>query len=99
MLPIEIKAVLKASKHLLSQNKNLKNFNHRLLEKTIEKNLIRTIRNAKEHNFSFYFELKNEEKNIFSKMSIIDKIIIILKSSLSWANNILQDKSVSTTFQ
>jgi hypothetical protein len=84
---------------LLIQNKKLQNFNNQLLEKTIERNLIRTIRNAKEYNFSFYFELKNEEKNIFSKMSIIDKIIIILKSSLSRANNILQDKYVSTKFQ
>jgi glycosyltransferase involved in cell wall biosynthesis len=99
LLPIEIKAVLKASKYLLIQNKKLQNFNNQLLEKTIERNLIRTIRNAKEYNFSFYFELKNEEKNIFSKMSIIDKIIIILKSSLSRANNILQDKYVSTKFQ
>ena len=84
MLPLEIKAALTASKYILIQNKKLKNFNQELLEKMIEKNLIRTIRNAKENDFSFYFELKQKEKEIFSRINTLDKLIIILKSTLNW---------------
>ena len=84
LLPLEIKAALTASKYILIQNKKLKNFNQELLEKMIEKNLIRTIRNAKEYDFSFYFELKQKEKEIFSRINTLDKLIIILKSTLNW---------------
>ena len=84
LLPEEIIAVLKASKYLIEQNKNLNSFDQEVLEKKITKNLIRTIRNARKYELSFYIHLKKKEKSIFKKINIIDKIIIFSKSSIGW---------------
>ena len=78
--PEEIIEVIESSKFLLSQNKKLGNYSHKLLEKHISKTLIRTIRNAKTNNLSFYRYLKINEKELFEKISILDKTILFLKS-------------------
>ncbi|PWA06139.1 glycosyltransferase family 2 protein [Flavobacterium psychrotolerans] len=76
----EIIKAIESSKFLLSQNKKLGNFNPERIEKQITKNLIRTIRNAKNNNFSFYKYLKNNEPELFQKISNLDKTILFLKS-------------------
>ena len=84
LLPTEIIQVIEASKHLLSQNNKLHNFHQELLEKQINKTIIRTIRNAGKYELSFYNHLKKKEKSIFKKINNLDKTIIFLKSLINW---------------
>jgi glycosyltransferase involved in cell wall biosynthesis len=84
LLITEIRTTINAAKFLIDQNKKLQNFDQQLLEKMIEKNLIRTIRNGRTFNFSFYFELKKEYKSIFDGISLVDKYIIICKAVFCW---------------
>lgn len=78
--PEEIMRVIVSSKFLLSQNKKLGKYSQGLLEKHISKTLIRTIRNAKTNNLSFYKHLKINEKELFQKINNLDKTILFLKS-------------------
>lgn len=80
----EIINVINESKFLLSQNEKLKNFNHSLLEKHINRTLIRTIRNAKNYNLSFYSHLRKNESLLFNKINTLDKMILLLKSITRW---------------
>ncbi|MGH2667330.1 glycosyltransferase family 2 protein [Flavobacterium sp.] len=84
LTPAEIIKIIDASKYLISQNEKLKNFHPALLEKQIEKTLLRTIRNASEFNLSFYNHLKKNEKSLFGKIKTLDKTIIRFKSVINW---------------
>lgn len=76
----EIVQTISASKFLLSQNTILKNFDEALLQIHINNTLIRTIRNAKNQNLTFYNYLKNEENELFKKINRTDKAIFLVKS-------------------
>lgn len=78
--PDEIFEVIAASKHLAEQNKKLNNYNQELLEKHLEKTLIRTIRNAGKYNLAFYKQLIRNEKVLFRKINTLDKAILLIKS-------------------
>lgn len=78
--PEEIIETINASKFLLSQNEKLGYFNSEVLQKHITKNLIRTVRNSGSYNLSFFNHLKNNEKQLFQKVNLLDKIIIYFKS-------------------
>lgn len=78
--PEEITKTINASKFLLSQNEKSGYFNSQVLQKHITKNLIRTVRNAGSYNLSFFKHLKNNEKQLFRKVNLLDKIIIYFKS-------------------
>ncbi len=75
----EIIDAIQSSKFLLSQNKKLGNFNQDLIGKHITKTLIRTIRNASKYNIVFFRHLKNNEKELFKKISNLDKTILFIK--------------------
>lgn len=78
--PDEIIETINASKFLLSQNKKTGYFNQDLLEKHINKVLIRTIRNAGSYSLAFYRHLRKNENVLFTKINLLDKILIYLKS-------------------
>lgn len=78
--PEEIIETINASKFLISQNEKLGYFNQELFQKHVSKNLIRTVRNAGSYTISFFKHLKNNEKQLFQKISLLDKIIIYFKS-------------------
>ncbi len=78
--PPEIIDTITASKFLLSQNEKLRYFNQDLLEKHINKVLVRTIRNAGSFNIAFYKHLTKNEKAVFHKISLFDRMIIYFKS-------------------
>lgn len=84
LLPTEIIKIIDASKYLTAQNEKLKNFNSGLLEKQIDKTLIRTIRNAGQFDIAFYNHLKENESKLFAKMRVLDKVIIRFKSVTNW---------------
>ncbi|MCV9931877.1 glycosyltransferase family 2 protein [Flavobacterium sp. LS1R47] len=84
LMPSEIIEAIKASKFLFSQNEKLKKFDHDLLEKHINRTLIRTIRNADKYNISYYNYLKKNESELFQKINKLDKIILFLKSIFRW---------------
>lgn len=78
--PDEIFEVISASKHLIEQNRKFNNYNQDLLEKHLEKTLIRIIRNAGRYNLAFYNKLQKNEKVLFKKINTLDKTIIFFKS-------------------
>lgn len=78
--PDAIFEVIAAAKHLTEQNKKLTIYNQELLEKHIEKTLIRTIRNAGKYNLEFYKQLQKNEKALFRKINTLDKTILFFKS-------------------
>lgn len=80
LLPAEIIQVIKSSKILISQNKKLTNYNQELLEKHINRTLVRTIRNSSKYEISFYNYVKKNEKELFQKINYLDKIIYLIKS-------------------
>ncbi|WP_162147691.1 glycosyltransferase family 2 protein [Flavobacterium limnosediminis] len=79
LTPEEIKNTIKASKFIISQNEKLGNFDKVLLKKQIDSVLLRTVRNAKKHNMSFFNYLKNEEKDLFRQIKFLDKTILFFK--------------------
>ena len=79
-LPInDIKQVIKAAKTLEKLNLKHKHYHQELFKAHIDKILIRTIRNAESYNMAFFNYLK-KESGYFSKMPIIDKMVIFFKS-------------------
>ncbi|TGD58112.1 glycosyltransferase family 2 protein [Flavobacterium humi] len=80
----EIIEIIEASKYLKTQNGKLRNFNAALLEKQIDKTLLRIIRNAGANNLAFYRQLKKNEGKLFAKMRFLDKAILYLKSVTNW---------------
>ena len=74
----EIKKTISASYKLLEKNKIIKFYNQEIFQKHIEKTILRTIRNAKKNNFSYFKYLKNESV-YFSKIKMLDKIILFFK--------------------
>jgi glycosyltransferase involved in cell wall biosynthesis len=78
--PQEIIETINASKFLVSQNEKLKYFNQDLLEKHINKVLVRTIRNAGSFNITFYKHVSKNEKAIFQRISPFDRMILYFKS-------------------
>lgn len=79
LTPEEIKQTIKAAKFLISQNEKLSNFDAGLLKKQIDSVLLRTVRNAKKHNMSFFNYLKKEENGLFQRIRFVDKIILLFK--------------------
>ncbi|RSK40700.1 glycosyltransferase family 2 protein [Mangrovimonas spongiae] len=75
----DIKQVIKAAKTLKNLNLKHKYYNQELFNAHIDKILIRTIRNAESYNMAFFNYLK-KESGYFSKMPIIDKMVIFFKS-------------------
>lgn len=78
--PDEIIETITASKFLVSQNKKLGYFNQGLLEKHINKVLVRTIRNAGSFNSTFYKHLSKNENTLFRKISLFDRVLLYFKS-------------------
>lgn len=78
--PEEVIQTIDASKFLISQNEKSGYCNQYVFQKHINKNLIRTVRNAGSYNLSFYKHLKNKESLLFQKINILDKIILYFKS-------------------
>ncbi len=76
--PNQVIEAIKSGRTLLHNNEELNNFDSLLLQKHIEKVLIRTIRNATKHNKAFYTNLKHE-KWIYTKLPLIDKMILFIK--------------------
>jgi glycosyltransferase involved in cell wall biosynthesis len=83
--PNQVIDAVKSGKTLLQNNEELKNFDVVLLQKHIEKVLIGTIRNANEYNRSFYTNLITE-KWIYTKLPLIDKVILFLKCFMNFRN-------------
>lgn len=79
LTPKEIKQTIDASKFLISQNEKLGNFDAKLLKKQIESVLLRTVRNAKKYNMSFFNYLKKEENDLFRRIKFLDKSLLFLK--------------------
>ena len=79
LTPEEIKQTIKAAKFLISQNEKLGNFDAGLLKKQIDSVLLRTVRNAKKHNISFFNYLKKEENDLYQRIRFVDKIILFFK--------------------
>ncbi|WP_166924408.1 glycosyltransferase family 2 protein [Flavobacterium poyangense] len=80
----EVLDVIAASKYLIEQNKKLNNYNPKLLENHITKTLLRTIRNARNYNLTFYNQLKETDKKLFQKINALDKVILFFKSLMGW---------------
>jgi hypothetical protein len=76
----DIRKTISASYELLEKNKSIQFYNQNVLQKHIERTILRTIRNAKNNDFSFYKHLKKNEKEYFRKISTLDKTILFLKS-------------------
>lgn len=74
----DIKQTIKASKILKANNLKLHYCNQELLEKHIDKTILRTIRNAKIYNFEYFKYVKNES-GYFSKIKFLDKVVFYLK--------------------
>jgi len=80
--PESVLNAIRSGKHLLEQNKKLGNYNQQLLQKHIDRTLLRSIRNAKKYNFDFLRNLKRENKMLYKKIQPIDKIILLAKALL-----------------
>jgi len=79
LTPDEIKQTIKASKFLIAQNKKLGNFDAGLLKKQIDSVLLRTVRNAKKYDMSFFNYLKKEENELFRRIGFLDKTLLFFK--------------------
>jgi glycosyltransferase involved in cell wall biosynthesis len=82
LTPFTLKKTIEASNILLQNNLKLKYCNPQTLEKHINKVIIRSIRNVKNMNLSYFFYLKNESE-YFSKIPIIDKMLLFIKCLFS----------------
>lgn len=76
----DIRKTISASYEVLEKNKSIQFYNQNVFQRHIERTILRTIRNAKNNDFSFYKHLKNNEKEYFRKINIVDKTILFLKS-------------------
>jgi len=82
---LDPEAVLKAIRsgnHLLEQNKKLGNYNQQLLQKHIDRTLLRTIRNVKKHKLDFLRNVKKESPILYKKITPIDKMMLFAKALL-----------------
>jgi len=80
--PEAVLQAIRSRNHLLEQNKKLGNYNQQLLQKHIDRTLLRTIRNAKNYNLDFLRKLKKENQMLYKKIKPIDKIILFAKALL-----------------
>lgn len=74
----DIKQTITASNELLEKNKTLNFYNQSVFQKHIERTILRTIRNAKKNNLSYFNYIKNES-GYFSKIKTLDKIVLFFK--------------------
>ncbi len=75
----DVITTIEAANHIKNNNKKYNYYKQDILENHIDTVIIRTIRNAAHYNLSFYNYLK-KESGYFSKISLIDKTLICLKS-------------------
>lgn len=74
----DIKQTISASYELLQKNKELQFYNQNIFQKHIERTILRTIRNAKKNNLSYFNYVKNES-GYFSKIKFLDKVVLFFK--------------------
>jgi glycosyltransferase involved in cell wall biosynthesis len=74
----DIKQTITASYELLEKNKTIQFYNQNVFQKHIERTILRTIRNAKKNNLSYFNYVKNES-GYFSKIKFLDKIVLFFK--------------------
>jgi glycosyltransferase involved in cell wall biosynthesis len=74
----DIKKTISASYELLEKNKTIQFYNQNVFQKHIERTILRTIRNAKKNNLSYFNYVKNES-GYFSKIKFLDKIVLFFK--------------------
>lgn len=74
----DIKQTITASCELLEKNKTIQFYNQKVFQKHIERTILRTIRNAKKNNLSYFNYVKNES-GYFSKIKFLDKAVLFFK--------------------
>jgi glycosyltransferase involved in cell wall biosynthesis len=74
----DIIKTIEASKVLKQKNDKLKVYNQAIFCEHIDRMIIRTIRNSKDHNTTFFKYVKNDS-GYFNKISFLDKIIFYFK--------------------
>ncbi|MES2862944.1 MAG: glycosyltransferase family 2 protein [Bacteroidota bacterium] len=74
----DIKQTITASNELLEKNKSIQFYNQNVLQKHIGRTILRTIRNAKKNNLSYFNYVKNES-GYFSKIKFLDKTVLFFK--------------------
>ncbi|MFL0353811.1 glycosyltransferase family 2 protein [Xanthomarina sp. GH4-25] len=74
----DIIKTIEASKTLLKLNTSHQVYNQNMFKLHIDKVILRTIRNCKENNKSYYKYIKNES-GYFSKMSTLDAVVLFFK--------------------
>lgn len=74
----DIKQTISASYELLEKNKSIQFYNQKVFQKHIERTILRTIRNAKKNNLSYFNYVKNES-GYFSKIKFLDKAVLFFK--------------------
>ena len=74
----DIKQTISASYELLEKNKSIQFYNQKVFQKHIERTILRTIRNAKKNNLSYFNYVKNESC-YFSKIKFLDKAVLFFK--------------------
>lgn len=74
----DIKQTISASNELLEKNKAIQFYNQNIFQKHIERTILRTIRNAKKNNLSYFNYVKNES-GYFSKIKFLDKVVLFFK--------------------
>jgi len=82
LAPEAIKQTILASKELIEYNKINKNYNQEILEKNINKGVIRTIRNGKGPNWPL-FRFITSNSNYIKHMSLIDQLVFTFKCLFS----------------